>query len=817
MKISRNWLQAYLDLALTDEELSFLLTDIGLEVEGMEMVESVPGGLKGLMIAEVLTCEQHPNADRLSLTTVSVGSGDPLQIVCGAPNVAKGQKVVVATVGTELFPTEGDPFTIKKGKIRGEASEGMICALDEIGLGSDHSGIIVLPDNAIVGSTAADWYQIDTDTVYEIGLTPNRSDATCHLGVASDLLAALRVRNEYTGSLRMPKLYSSGGVTTGFPIEVVVENAEACPRYAGAVVDGLQVGESPDWLKNRLRAIGVRPINNVVDVTNYVLHEYGQPLHAFDYEAIEGQTIRVKTLAAGTKFHSLDDVERSLHDNDLMICGGNSEPLCMAGVFGGLHSGVTEKTTRIFLESAHFNAAYIRRSSMRHQLRTDAAKIFEKGSDPAIVMSALKRAVQLLQELAGGKLASVWIDQYPTPTEKAKVNLRFDYVNALIGGKPFSAEAIRSILAALDMETSDEQADGLTVHVPTNKVDVTRPADVVEEILRIYGVNRVETPEQLRFTPGAGKFPDPRRVGEVIAEHLVAEGFREIMSLSLQRSDYFNELLPLPQEKLVLINNTSNVQLNCMRPSMLFSMLEAVEHNQNRQQEDLKLFEFGKTYLRTEQGFDEAQHLALLLSGQKLPDTWHKTTTDRAVSFYTLKSKAEQVLQRIGLSNLQESELDADHPVFAYGLRYHRGTEVLLEFGEVRKKLLKKTGIKNPVFYADFYWDQLLKASRKTKTTFVELNKYPSVRRDLALVVESSVKFADIATVARKAGKKLLRQMNLFDVYENESQLGAGNKSFALRFVFEHPEHTLQDKEVDKVIADILRACEQQLGAQLRN
>jgi phenylalanyl-tRNA synthetase beta chain len=814
MKISRNWLQQYLDIPLNNDELSHLLTDIGLEVEGMDTVESVPGGLRGLLIGEVLTCVQHPNADRLSLTTVSVG-GEPLQIVCGAPNVAQGQKVVVATVGTELYPTEGEPFTIKKGKIRGETSEGMICALDEIGLGSDHSGIIVLPAEAPVGTPAADWYRVENDVVYEIGLTPNRSDATSHLGVARDLLAALRVRQAYTEPLRLPSGYE-GSTPNQLPIEVLVEDARACPRYAGVVVDGLQVGESPDWLKNRLRAIGVRPINNVVDITNYVLQEYGQPLHAFDYDAIPGQAIRVKTLAEGTSFQTLDEVERKLYAEDLMICGANSEPLCIAGVFGGLHSGVTESTTRIFLESAHFSAASVRRTSMRHQLRTDAAKIFEKGSDPAIVVSALKRAAQLLQELAGGQVASNWIDLYPTPIERVEVPLSYEYVNRLIGGKPLAAEDIRHILEALDMGLKDATDTGITVQVPTNKVDVTRPADVVEEILRIYGVNRVETDASLRFVPGAGKFPDPRQVGEVLAGQLVARGYREIMSLSLQRADYFEELLPLPAEELVLINNTSNVQLNCMRPSMLFSMLEAAAYNQNRQQDDLKLFEFGKTYRRSGEGFEEASHLALLLSGQTLPESWHQSNPPE-VSFYTLKAQAEQLLQRMGLGKLQQSELESDHPIFSFGMRYHQGQEVFLEFGAVRKKILKKVGLKQAVYYADFHWDRLLKSTRKAKQEFAELNKYPSVRRDLALVVEKSVKFADIATVARKAGKKLLRQMDLFDVYENETQLGAGNKSFALRFVFEHPEHTLQDKEIDQVVSDIVQACERQLGARLRN
>jgi phenylalanyl-tRNA synthetase beta chain len=813
MKVSLNWLKEYLDLDLSPEKVSEILTDIGLEVEGVEEVESVPGGLEGLVIGEVVECGQHPNADRLSLTKVSVGSDELLSIVCGAPNVAAGQKVVVATIGTTLYPTEGDPFNIKKGKIRGEVSEGMICAEDEIGLGTDHDGIIVLPDEAPVGKAAAEYYEIEKDIVYEIGLTPNRSDATSHLGVARDLAAALKVNYGHSGEVRVPVADNFVVSNTDHPVEVIVENTEACPRYAGLTVTGLQVGESPEWLRKRLRAIGVRPINNVVDITNFVLHEWGQPLHAFDLNAIKGKTIRVKTLPEKTVFKSLDEQDRKLTAQDLMICNGDSEGMCMAGVFGGLHSGVTEETTSIFLESAHFDAKYIRRTSMHHLLRTDAAKVFEKGSDPNIVVDALKRAAQLLVELAGGTISSEVVDVYPSPILPLEITFSQNDLNILIGVELDREKELKPILAALEMEIRAEEGDQITVAVPTNKSDVLRPVDVFEEVLRIYGLNQVPMPSHLKSSLSFGQHPDPRQIKNAVGDLLAANGFNEIMAVSMSESRYHKDILPVPEDELVFVNNTSNVHLDIMRPSMLMTGLEAVLHNQNRQSGDLKLFEYGRTYRREEGSYRERQYLSLFMTGKRWPENWH-FGKDQEVTFYSLKAAVEQVMQRLGLDGYQESAME-EMP-FAYALKFHRGPQELVRFGLLQRSILKGMDIKQPVFYAEFAWGTLLKALRKHKIHFTDLNKFPTVRRDLALVVDNSVKFSDIVSIARKTGKKLLRDINLFDVYDNEEQLGKGKKSYAVSFVFEDPTKTLKDKEVDKVMSQLIQQCEQKLGALIR-
>ncbi|MCB0681117.1 MAG: phenylalanine--tRNA ligase subunit beta [Saprospiraceae bacterium] len=814
MEISLNWLKNYVDLGDLDPvKIGEILTDIGLEVEGMETVESIPGGLQGLVIGQVTHCERHPNADRLSLTRVDVGQGPELQIVCGAPNVAKGQKVVVATEGTLLHPTAGEPFQIKKGKIRGEVSEGMICAEDEIGLGESHDGIIVLPADAPIGQTAAAYYQVEQDVVYEIGLTPNRSDATSHIGVARDLAAALQIHFDRKEGIRWPDLSAFRPDRTDLPVKVVVENEEACPRYLGVTLANVQVAESPDWLKNRLRTIGLRPINNIVDITNFVLHEYGQPLHAFDLAAIKERTVRVKTLSEGTVFHSLDEQDRKLSAEDLMICNGVSEGMCIAGVFGGLHSGVTESTQNVFLESAHFSPQWIRRTSMRHQLRTDAARIFEKGSDPNIALAALQRAALLMKELAGAEIASEVVDLYPKPIRPLEVEVTFEYVNRLIGVE-LSKETVLRILQALEMEVLSQNERSFTVAVPTNKSDVTRPADVVEEILRIYGLNSVPIPEHLNSSVSHGVFPDPRAVANRIGDLLAANGLSEIMAVSLSESRYYRDILPREESELVFVNNTSNVQLDVMRPDMLFSGLEALRHNQNRQQPDLKLFEFGKTYVRTEKGIVEPSHLSLFVTGARRPESWLQSG-DAKADYYTLRALVQLVLDRMGIGGYQESVLDED-PVFAYGVRYHRGPKALVEFGQVHRPVLQKMDLRSAVYYADLHWDELLAAMPRQRAEFVELNKYPTVRRDLALVVENSVKFSDIVAIARKTGKQLLKEINLFDVYSNEEQLGKGKRSYAVSFSFEDPTKTLKDKEVDKVMNQLIEAYEQKIGAHIR-
>jgi phenylalanyl-tRNA synthetase beta chain len=815
MKVSLNWLKEYIDIDLQPEALGDILTGLGLEVEGMEKVESIPGGLEGVVVGQVVECGQHPNADRLSLTKVDIGNGgELLNIVCGAPNVAAGQKVMVAPVGTTLYPLGSDaPLTLERRKVRGEVSEGMICAEDELGLGEDHQGIIVLPEATPVGMTAREYYQLETDYVYEIGLTPNRSDATNHLGVARDVAAYLKINHGHSGLVKLPSVANFQPDDQSLPVEVVVEDPAACPRYAGLTLKGVTVGESPDWLKNRLRAIGLRPINNMVDSTNFILHELGQPLHAFDLRQVKGHKVIVKALPKGTKFTTLDEAQRELSGEDLMICNGQEEGMCIGGVFGGINSGVKETTTDIFLESAHFSPGWIRRTSMRHNLRTDAAKVFEKGSDPSIVVYALQRAAMLMKELGGGQIASIVVDVYPQPIAPAQVEVKYQHISRLIGIE-IPREELHRILDALEMKILADSTDAFTVAVPTNKADVTREADVIEEILRIYGYDKVPIPAQVKTGLNIAPKPDPAEVRNTIGDYLAAHGFTEMMALSLSQSRYYKSILSgIAEPELVYIHNTSNVQLDIMRPTMLVSALEALLHNQNRQQTSLKLFEFGRTYRHGEGGIREEERLSLLLTGTRAPESWLPALKGDS-SFFTLKAFVDKVLQRIGLGTYQESALQGEP--FAFGLQYHRGGKPLVEFGKVAPKILQQMGIRNEAFFADFNWGALLKAAAKSRVEYQEVNKFPSVRRDLAMVVDNSVKFSDIAAIARKLGKKLIRDINLFDVYENEAQLGQGKKSYALSFLLEDPTKTLQDKEVDKLMNALIQAFETQLGAAIR-
>ncbi|MDX1666569.1 MAG: phenylalanine--tRNA ligase subunit beta, partial [Saprospiraceae bacterium] len=707
MKVSLNWLKDYLHIDLPPEKVGQILTDIGLEVEGEEVVESVKGGMEGMVIGYVVKCWKHPNADRLSLTKVDTGTGEELQIVCGAPNVAAGQKVVVATVGTTIYPPDGEPWTVRKGKIRGEVSEGMICSEDEMGIGTDHSGIVVLPDQVEVGTHASEYYEIEKDYVYDIGLTPNRSDATNHIGVAMDLAAALQINYDHSGEVDLPDIGDFEIDSRDLPVEVEVENTEACPRYSGISIKGIRIGESPDWLKKRLRAIGVRPKSNIVDITNFVLHELGQPLHAFDLDRIKGQKVIVKTLAEGSTFVSLDEVVRELSDEDLMICDGKSKGMCIGGVFGGAESGVTEDTVNIFLESAHFHPKWIRRSSMRHNLRTDAARVFEKGSDPNITVYALKRAAMLIKELAGGEIASDIVDIYPEPIEPVEVEVRYRHVNRLIGAE-LSPEEIRAILEALRMEVVSEEEETFTVAVPTNKADVTREADLIEEILRIYGFNKVDIPDQFSTSVSLGKRPDPGKVRDVAGDLLAAHGFHEMMAVSLSQSRYYEQILEsvFDKSELVYINNTSNAHLDIMRPDMLFSGLEAIVHNQNRQQTDLKLFEFGKTYRKSGGKYREEAHLSLFMTGLRWKESWI-LPEDREANYYSLKGFAGSLLQRLGIEGFQASPLKDD--VFAWGMRYHRGPQDLVRFGRIQKQISEQMDIRGEVYFADFQWDNLLR------------------------------------------------------------------------------------------------------------
>jgi phenylalanyl-tRNA synthetase beta chain len=814
MEISLNWLKQYIDIRVTPEKLGEIFTDIGLELEGMEHTESIKGGLRGVVVGQVMECAKHPNADKLSLTKVDVGTGELLQIVCGAPNVAAGQKVLVATVGTTLHPTGGEALEIKKGKIRGEESNGMICAADELGIGEDHSGILVLPENIAIGTSAKDYFKLEEDVVYEIGLTPNRSDATNHIGVAKDLAAALKINYEHTESVKIPSIENFKVDNHSLPIEVVVENSEACPRYSGVCIKGVTVGESPDWLKNRLLSIGVRSINNIVDITNFVLHEVGQPLHSFDYDIITDHKVIIKTLPEGSKFTTLDTLERSLSAEDLMICDGNSNGMCIAGVFGGVKSGVKETTKNIFLESAHFHPKWIRRSKTRHGLfNSEAARIFEKGSDPNITVYALKRAALLIQEIAGGEIASEVIDLYPNPILKKQVEVAYAHVNRLIGTEIPKLE-IKEILAALELDVVSETESTFTVAVPTNKADVYRPADIIEEILRIYGFNRVPTPTRVSISTNAAPKPDMNTIRNMIGDYLVANGFNEMMAMSLTESRYYKEVLPIvPAEQLVYINNTSNATQDIMRPTMLFSGLEAVLHNQNRQQLDLKLYEFGRTYEKSGEKYKEYNHLSLFLTGERWGESWIWKDKQEA-NFYSLKSFIQNILSRMGVSGYQETAFHDER--FAYAIRYHRGEQVLAELGKVAPKLTKQMDIKSTVYFGDFQWDNVVKAAQKNVVTFTELNKFPTVRRDLALVIENSIKFADIALIARKIGKNTIKDVNLFDVYENEQQLGADKRSYAVSFTFEDSTKTLQDKDVDKIMEQLIREYETKLGAVIR-
>lgn len=814
MKISLNWLRDYIEPGLSPEKIGEILTDIGLELEHMERIESIKGGLKGVVTGQVLECSKHPNADKLSLTRVDIGAGAPLSIVCGAPNVAQGQKVLVATVGTTLYPVQGDPITLKTGKIRGEISEGMICAEDELGLGQDHSGILVLPPDTPVGMEARTYFNLKEDFVFEIGLTPNRTDATNHLGVARDLAAALQINYDYSGGLRIPLVDHFQVDNEVLPIEVEITDTAACPRYAGVSIQGVHIAESPTWLKERLTAIGLRPINNVVDATNFVLNELGQPLHAFDLDKIKGKKIIVRTLSEGTPFHALDDTTRLLGAEDLMICNGDAEGMCIAGVFGGLQSGVSAQTVNIFLESAHFNPTFVRRTSMRHNLRTDAAKIFEKGSDPNIAVYALKRAALLIQELAGGKIASQIVDIYPNPIPAKTVTVRYAHVNALIGA-PLTKSKTDAILQALDMQilTSDEEA--FTVQIPTNKADISRPADVIEEILRIYGFNKVEIPDKFHYTLNLKPQPDPAAVRNQIADLLAANGFHEMMALSLTQSRYYSAPPAyIPEEEWVFINNTSNAHLDILRPDLIMSGLEAVVHNQNRRQTRIRLFEFGKSYRKNpKDGFTEHAQLSIFMCGERWAQSRY-FDNNAPTTFYTLKAYVQKVLLRMGVKDMQEKNLQ--HPAFSFGLQLMRGPRTFVEIGRIHSAITRNMGIKEEVFAAIFDWNALLQAVAQQRVRYAEINKFPSIRRDLALIIDNSVKFADIASIARKVGKNLIRDLSLFDVYENSSQLGPGKQSYAISFTFENPERTLQDKEVDQVMDQLIKEYEVKLNALIR-
>jgi len=811
MNISLNWLKKYIDLDMDPDKISEILTTIGLEVEGMEEVESIKGGLKGVVVGHVVECGKHPNADKLSLTKVNVGNEDLLQVVCGAPNVAEGQKVLVATIGTTLYDKDEEPWKIKKGKIRGEESQGMICAEDELGLGNSHDGIMVLDDAAIAGTPAAELFKLESDIIFDIGLTPNRSDATSHLGVARDLAAYLAVNEEGTGNVKTPDLSDFKVDNNKNPFDIQIEDVDLCPRYTGVTITDVTIKESPDWLKNHLRSIGVRPISNIVDITNFILQEYGQPLHAFDADKITDRKIIVKTLEENTLFKSLDGQERKLSSHDLMICDGAGKGMCIAGVFGGFDSGVTDTTTNIFLESAHFNAGSIRRTSTRHLLRTDAAKCFEKGSDPNITEDALKRAAILIKELAGGMITSEIVDVYPNKINPVEIQLKYDNVNRVIGNE-ISVEEIHKILRAMNMEIKAVDDKSIKVKVPTDKADVLREIDLIEEVLRIYGFNKITTPSKVMSTLSFTPQPDKNAIKRRINAFLSSIGFHEMMNLSLIESRHYEKALPLPMEGFVYINNTSNIHLDIMRPEMMLSGLQSVAYNLNRQQTDIKLFEVGKTYSKTEKEMEELEKLTIYMSGKNALETW-KNEAPVSTDFYDIKSVVNDLLELINVKGFQESASDDQR--LAYGFNYHRGPNNIVSFGIVKPSILKGMDIKQEVLYAEFDVKTLMNGIA-SGTKIKPISKFPSSRRDLALVVNKSVKFEDIVSIARKVDKKILKEIGLFDVYEDEQRLGAGKKSYAVSFTFENMERTLNDKELEKVMQKMENQFKNQLEATIR-
>lgn len=819
MNISYNWLKDYLNFDLSPEEVSAALTSIGLETGGVEEIQSVKGGLEGLVIGEVITCIDHPNSDHLHITTVNVGQEQPLKIVCGAPNVAAGQKVVVALVGTKLYSGD-DSFMIKKSKIRGEESFGMICAEDEIGIGASHDGIIVLPDDASVGTLAKDYYNIKSDYILEVDITPNRIDAASHFGVARDLASYLKQNGKST-DLMKPSVDSFSTDLNQQGIKVRVENSEACPRYTGITIKGVTVKESPDWLKDRLNLIGLRPINNVVDVTNYVLHELGHPLHAFDMAEILGGTVIVKTLPEGTKFTTLDDVERTLTDKDLMICN-DKEGMCIGGVFGGIKSGVTEKTTDVFLESAYFNPTWIRKTARRYGLNTDSSFRFERGVNPNDSVYVLKRAALLIQEVAGGTFVGEIQDVYPQEIKRPIVELSYQKINTLIG-KEIPKDVVKSILDSLEVEIINETEDTLTLSIPTYRVDVLRDVDVIEDILRIYGYNNIEIGENVKSNLSYRTPTDKSNdLQNLISEQLTGEGFFEIMNNSLTKEAYYAELPSYPIERCVKILNPISIDLNVMRQSLIFGGLESIAYNRNRKNNDLKFYEFGNCYYydadRKEEGkplreYTEEWHLGLWLCGDNVNNSW--IAPNEKTSVYHLKGYVENLLLRLGLSSTHYEYEQFSNDIYSAGLIIKTRNKVLGTLGIVSKKLLKQTDINTDVYFAELNWDNLMKETKKHAVIFKEISKYPSVRRDLALLLDEGVLFEQIEKIAYKTEKKLLKDVSLFDVYEGKN-LPEGKKSYAVNFILQDDEKTLTDNQIDAIMKKILNSLEQQLGAQLR-
>ncbi|NVJ88174.1 MAG: phenylalanine--tRNA ligase subunit beta [Flavobacteriaceae bacterium] len=808
MKISYNWLQQFLTIDWEATKVGELLTDLGLEVEGIEKIESVKGSLKGVVVGEVLTCVKHSNADRLKVTTVDIGKENPVQIVCGAPNVAAGQKVPVATVGTMLYDANGEGFKIKKGKIRGEESNGMICAEDELGLGSDHDGIMVLDKKLKVGTPAAEVFNIETDYVFEIGLTPNRSDAMSHFGVARDLRAGL-LQKEIQKELISPSVSDFHVDERTLRIDVEVEDKDLAPRYCGISITDVTVKDSPEWIQNRLKAIGLTPKNNIVDITNYVLHELGQPLHAFDAQKIKGNKIKVKTLKEGTKFTTLDEVERELSSEDIMICDADSNPLCIGGVFGGLNSGVTENTSSIFLESAYFNPVSIRKTAKRHGLNTDASFRFERGIDINTTEYALKRAALLIEEYAGGKLASDVSDFYPEKMEDFQVFLSYENAFRLIG-QEIPKDTIKNILASLEIKINSETEGGLGLTIPTYRTDVLREADIIEEILRVYGFNNIEFSNKLNTSITFNK-DNSTVVENSVANHLSSLGFNETMANSLTKPEYLKFSEVLNEDYNVNMLNPLSNDLGVMRQSLLFSGLESVAYNINRKNTSLKFYEFGKTYHKYSDKYQEDKHLSVFVTGNRTKDSWLEAS--RSSEFFYLKGVISTLLERLGIKNLKTTPTKSD--IFNEGVSFSLGKIKLVDFGTIKKSILKEFGIKQEVLYADFNWENLLKLANTKKIKITDLPKFPSVKRDLALLLDSKVEFKEVYNLAFQSERTLLKDVDLFDVYEGD-KLPKGKKSYGISFMLQDENKTLEDKQIDKIMMKLQQTFENKLDAVLR-
>lgn len=821
MNISYNWLKRYIETDLPAEEVARILTDIGLEVEGFEKIETVKGGLQGVVVGQVVTCTDHPDSDHLHVTTVDVGTGEPLQIVCGAANCRAGLKVLCATVGAVLYPNGGDEeFKIKRSKIRGVESLGMLCAEDELGIGSSHEGIVELPADAPVGMAAKEYLRVEDDYLIEIGLTPNRVDAASHIGVARDLAAYLRSRGERT-EVKWPDVSAFAVDNHDLPVAIRVENHEACPRYVGVTVSGCKIGPSPEWMQNCLRAAGINPKNNLVDITNFVLFELGQPLHAFDAAKIEGREVVVRTCAEGTPFVTLDGVERKLTDKDLMICSAE-RPMCIAGVFGGLDSGISETTTDVFIESAYFNPVWVRKTAKRFGLNTDSSFRFERGIDPNLQVYAAKRAALLMKELAGGTISSEITDICPVPAADFVFDVSFARINALIG-KEIPQQTVRTILAALEVKILSEHEGRLTVAVPPYRVDVQREADLIEDILRIYGYNNVEIPARVRSTLSYAPKPDRNRLVNLAADFLTDNGFTEIMSNSLTKGAYYEGLTACPPERCVRILNPLSADLNVLRQTLLFNMLEAVCLNINHKNGDLKLYEFGNCYFydeakRTEENhlaaYSEEYRLAIAVTGIATPQSWN--TKPEKASFFTLRAVAEKLLRRFGIDIYALKSEPTQSDLFAEGLTMSLNGKELLQIGVVSGKLRRLTDVKQEVYYLEMNFDALVRSTKKHRIAAEELSKFPEVKRDLALLVDRDVTFAALRSVALATERKLLKSVSLFDVYEGD-KLPEGKKSYALSFILEDKTRTLDDKTIERVMANLTRQFEQQCGAQVRS